>query len=178
MQTHPWFFVTVTVFKTNCSQVKVFDGPGIKSIQIPPSREVRGSQHFVAKSFEVTVYHLKQHAEGSKLTFGTSLAKISFRMTVMDKTNSFHFPSFPHCNKTFVCNTYLKTGDSKRFNLTLSNFIYEGDQNTEHCKYAGIWIFDAHKNFHQIFHDCVKENVDTFYRHDCYLKRDGFSTSA
>ncbi len=96
--------------------------------------------------------------------------------TVYIKENftSLYFPSVTDCHKESVCLIHLRTEPGFKLNVTLSQFVYQGEANTETCSFAGVWILDKTNDPNTtrqvIFYNCVKDYYDSFYKIDCFWR--------
>ncbi len=170
--------ILVSHNKTTVDRVQVFDGPGPESAALQPREERNSCSVFLSSAFFVTIYHYtiyhctSGYQQGNlAITFTLSSLKV-FDESVGHNATRIVFPNPNCCEIKPVCLIKLKTQVGKRLNITLNNMEHKGETNTEDCKYAGLWIsehFHNVRSLKEIYHGCVKEFYDTFYKQGCYI---------
>ncbi len=176
LRTHPMNVIFVSHLNSTFQEAKAFDGPGIKPRQLRAKCCTNNSLYFLSSTFELMMYSVVPLPQKQRsLHFQGFLFSKPIDLKV-DNTSklSLKFPDHNNCQSSLFCLIKLKSPPGYRLNFTLTQFQYQGDRNTEDCRYAGIFILEAEdmtntaQNIMEIYHGCVKQYYDTTYQHDCY----------
>ncbi len=163
----------------NDENIFLFDGPGKNSDDLlPDQRHTQTMLKFSSSTFQVSIHLYARPADRQENTLNYSsspmidfhncemLIDSSSKQNILSKSNI--------CTIENISIIKLKTLKNLALNISLSDFAYSGESNTEQCDYAGVAMYDVkNKSFEHVSTMCVKQYFGGRHHKVCYSTWEG-----
>ncbi len=159
--------ICVTISDMHEQSVNIYDGPGTKC-DLLNCVKTDNTHKYVSSTFQIVIYSL--HNRSFVPNFLTHYKSLAFLGKKIDTFNLtvFSLSSSEMCQDRIVCVVKFETERKLRLNVTLSEFSYVGDRNTDTCDYAGVAIYDSVQNSVKLLStECVKHHIGNTHQRIC-----------
>ncbi len=177
VQVDKFMLISLFVVDFMFNSLTVIDGPGTRCPVLC------GNTNYKASTFHIVVhvnykypYHCFSHsAKGNclwyyvrqKLKYSANRNPnlSSFKIRIQNET-FLTLPDKKICKSSRICLMWFETNNHQNINVTLSNLVYKGKENTYACDYGGLAVYNTTVNkYHEIDTVCVKEKEGWTYQY-------------
>ncbi len=145
--------------------LQIHDGAGARSKLLKCSGSTQNQTDCTTSSFQAFLSVWQQGRHRTTIMY-TGLVAGQKSVISSESQSSFHLPNSFLCPSVTLCVISLSGKPVEKVNLTLTQFRYHGDWDTDACGYAGAAVYDVMWNVHELFTvECVTLNIPYISRH-------------